>query len=219
MARPATTPGGTDTYHHGNLAEALLAAGLDIAAEGGPEALSLREAARRAGVSPTAVYRHFDDRTALVLAVKKVVLARLAAAMNTALARRLPRGMDAPTRAREHLVRIGTAYVDFALAHPGEYRLVFAERHFPDDASPGAAEADDDSSSPYDILSAVLDEMVATGAMPAKARPGAEAPAWAMVHGLASLMLEGPYGDMPAAERAAMVAMSLEITAAGLTSR
>jgi len=220
MARPAATPGGTGTYHHGNLAQALVAAGLDMAAEGGPEALSLREAARRAGVSPTAVYRHFDDRTALVTAVKQAVLARLSAAMEQALDAPTSGDLDAASRATERLIRIGRAYVAFALAHPGEYRVIFAGGSFPGDPAAGI-EAPDGTvvRDPYGILSEVLDEMVATGALAASARPGAEDPAWAMVHGLASLILEGPFGELPPAERDAMVATSLEITAAGLTSR
>ena len=218
MAKTTSASRQQQPYHHGNLAEALVAAGLDMAAEGGPEALSLREAARRAGVSPTAVYRHFEDRTALVLAVKNVVLARLAAAREQALAKPVPRGMDPAARAHEHLIRIGTAYVEFAVAHPGDYRVMFADRCFPDDTPSGVA-GEHVSGRPYGILSNVLDEMVATGALAAAARPGAEAPAWAMVHGLASLILEGPYGALPPGEREAMVAMSLEIIAAGLTDR
>lgn len=218
MAKTAHASRRQQPYHHGNLAEALVATGLEIAAEGGPEALSLREAARRAGVSPTAVYRHFDDRTALVLAVKNVVLARLAAAMQEALAMPLPRRMDPAARAHEHLIRIGAAYVDFAVAHPGEYRVIFADGCFPAGA-PSGLEGDDAPGGPYGILSTVLDEMVATGTLAATARPGAEAPAWAMVHGLASLILEGPYAALPPDERRAMVAMSLQITVEGLTSR
>jgi AcrR family transcriptional regulator len=219
MANTARESRKHGSYHHGNLAQALVSAGLDMAAEGGPEALSLREAARRAGVSPTAVYRHFEDRTALVLAVKNVVLDRLATAMQEALARPLPRGMDAPEGAREHFIRIGVAYVDFALAHPGEYRVIFADDFFPDDPPSGPAGDGHTTCSPYGILSDVLDEMVATGAVAAEARPYAEAPAWAMVHGLASLILEGPYGAVPETERAALVAMSLQIMATGLTCR
>ncbi len=219
MAKTASASRRQQPYHHGNLAEALVAAGLDMAAEGGPEALSLREAARRAGVSPTAVYRHFEDRRALMLSVKHVVLDRLATAMQEALARPLPHGMDAAAGAREHFIRIGTAYVDFALAHPGEYRVIFADDCFPYDPPSGPAGDGHTTRSPYGILSDVLDEMVATGALAAAARPWAEAPAWAMVHGLASLILAGPYGAVPEKERAAFVAMSLHITATGLTGR
>ena len=61
----ATTP-----YHHGNLRDALVEAAVDVVREGGPEALSLRELARRVGVSHAAAYRHFADREALVDVVK-----------------------------------------------------------------------------------------------------------------------------------------------------
>lgn len=215
MAKTATRPTPRSTYHHGNLSQTLVSAGLAIAAEGGPEALSLREAARRAGVSPTAVYRHFEDRAALVTAVKHVVLARLAAAMGKALARPLPRGMDAAARSREHLIRIGHAYVDFALANPGEYRVIFSEATFPYEPEV-SADGECVPEDPYVILSTVLDEMVASGALAAEKRPGAEAPMWALVHGLSSLILEGPYANLSERERSAMVDQGLRLAISGM---
>ncbi|MFM9017847.1 MAG: TetR/AcrR family transcriptional regulator [Actinomycetota bacterium] len=215
MAKTATNPSPRSTYHHGNLSETLVSAGLAIAAEGGPEALSLREAARRAGVSPTAVYRHFDNRAALVTAVKHVVLARLAAAMGKALARPLPRGMDATECSREHLIRIGSAYVDFALANPGEYRVIFSEATFPYEPQ-RSADGECGPADPYGILSTVLDEMVVAGALAAEKRPGAEVPMWALVHGLSSLILQGPYADFSRRERAAMVDQSLRLVISGM---
>ncbi|MBN9608496.1 MAG: hypothetical protein BGO26_19325 [Actinobacteria bacterium 69-20] len=72
-------------YHHGNLAAALIDAGLEMAAEGGPEAVVLREVARRVGVSPTAAYRHFNGQSGLIEEVKKASLGRLAEYMRAAL--------------------------------------------------------------------------------------------------------------------------------------
>jgi AcrR family transcriptional regulator len=69
------------TYHHGDLRQALLEAGIALARVGGPEAVVLREATRRAGVVPNAAYRHFVNRQALLQAVRAAALSTLAAAM------------------------------------------------------------------------------------------------------------------------------------------
>lgn len=212
MAKTASAPRGQQAYHHGNLARALVAAGLDLAAEGGPEALSLREAARRAGVSPTATYRHFENRDALVMAVKVEVLKRLGAALKAATRSRLPKGLGDAQRARRRLVGIGRAYVDFAVANPGQYRVIFDNATFPSDGQMGL----DQDSDPYHVLVTVLDEMAAAGALEPRRRENAEIPMWALVHGLSSLILEGPYQKLPRAEQAALVESALELVISGL---
>lgn len=73
-------------YHHGNLAQALVDAGLEMAADGGPDAVVLREVARRVGVSPTAAYRHFAGQAALMDAITEAAMGRLAEFMREALA-------------------------------------------------------------------------------------------------------------------------------------
>ena len=100
-------------YHHGDLRHALLSAGIDLAREGGPDAVVLREATRRVGVSPNAAYRHFADRDALLTAVSDAALAELAASID-AIFDRIPEG-DAETVARAQLRAVGTGYVAFAL--------------------------------------------------------------------------------------------------------
>lgn len=215
MARTASARPRQQPYHHGNLAQALVTVGLDMASEGGPEALSLREAARRAGVSPTATYRHFENRDALVMAVKVAVLTRLGAALRAATRSRLPGGLDDAQRARRRLVGIGRAYVEFAVTNPGQYRVIFADATFPD----GTASGEDEAcayESPYGILSEVLDQMVAVGALEPERREGAEVPMWALVHGLSSLILEGPYGQLPRREQVALVEAALDLVIAGL---
>lgn len=212
MPRTASAHQQQQPYHHGNLAQALVAAGLDMAAEGGPEALSLREAARRAGVSPTATYRHFENRGALLMAVKVAVLTRLGAALRAATRSRLPSGLDDAERARRRLVGIGRAYVTFAVTNPGQYRVIFAEATFPDDGPVGL----DHDCDPYEILSEVLDQMEAAGALAPGRRLGAEVPMWALVHGLSSLILEGPYGHLSRREQSALVQSALELVISGL---
>ena len=99
------------TYHHGNLAAALIEAARTLIDAAGPDAVSLREAARQVGVSATATYRHFTDKDHLLAAV--------AAAGYRDFAERL-------TAARpQGFAAMGQAYVDFALAHPGMFRLMF----------------------------------------------------------------------------------------------
>src|SRR4051795_7602628 len=90
------------TYRHGDLRAALLAAGLDLAREGGPDAVVLREATRRVGVSPNAAYRHFADRAALLAAVSDAAQALVADQMEAALTR-VDESADPATRAHDRL--------------------------------------------------------------------------------------------------------------------
>jgi AcrR family transcriptional regulator len=97
-------------YHHGNLRAALIEAALSLLAEGGPAVLSLREVARRAGVSHAAPYRHFDDRAALLSALAEHAFVEL------------EQRLVASDRSLEAL---GRAYLEFALDHPERFRLMF----------------------------------------------------------------------------------------------
>ena len=108
-------------YHHGQLRAALLAASRSILAESGARGLSLREAARRAGVSTAAPYRHFKDKTSLLAALAHAAFVRLDAEL-TAVAERFA---DAPPL--ERVQQLGVAYVGFAARHPAEFRLMFGE--------------------------------------------------------------------------------------------
>ncbi len=101
------------TYHHGNLGPALIAAARVLLDADGPGAVSLREAARRVGVSATATYRHFHDKDHLLAAV--------AAEGYREFAERL-RGAESGA---DGVANLGAAYIEFALAHPGLFRLMF----------------------------------------------------------------------------------------------
>lgn len=104
------------SYHHGNLRHALIEAALELVAERGPQGFTLREVARRAGVSHAAPYRHFADRAAL--------LAATAERAYVALDEQLQRASEiAP--ASEALHRLIASYVEFALGHPTRFRLLF----------------------------------------------------------------------------------------------
>jgi AcrR family transcriptional regulator len=177
-------------YHHGALQAALIDASIDLAREGGPDRVILREAARAAGVSHSAAYRHFADRDALLAEVSRHARNELAVEMR----RRVKRTRDP----RRRLRAVGTAYVEFALAEPGLFRTAFtshpatstSEDHDP--AAPRGSASDTDTVDPYEILAQVLDQAQSTGLLDPKRRPGAEIGAWSAVHGLANLLLDGP---------------------------
>jgi AcrR family transcriptional regulator len=178
------------TYRHGDLRRALLDAGIELARGGGPDAVVLREATRRAGVVPNAAYRHFASRRELLRAVRSAALSALAVAMETELAV-LRRGTHPAEFARASLRAVGTGYLRFAQAETGLFRTAFAA---PDD-SDGAADpgkAGNSGLNPFQLLGAALDRLVEAGVLPSERRAGAEYLAWSAVHGLAMLVIDGP---------------------------
>jgi AcrR family transcriptional regulator len=182
-------------YRHGDLRQALIAAGLEMAREGGPDAVVLREATRRAGVSPNAAYRHFADRTALVEAVSDAASGEVAAAIEAEWDA-VAADLSPADTAREHLRAVGIGYLRFARDEPGVFRAAFT---VPSDLSEafGRAKAGPGGRTPFELLSTALDELVAADALPAERRPGAELACWSAVHGLAMLVLEGPLRGLP----------------------
>ncbi|SDP12020.1 transcriptional regulator, TetR family [Rhodoferax sp. OV413] len=106
-------------YHHGNLRQTLLNAAVELAEEVGAEHLSLRELARRVGVAPSAPYRHFASRKALLTAVAEEATERLRIGMLTGVAAHRQQGL-------EQLQALGEAYLDWAEQHPMHFRVVSA---------------------------------------------------------------------------------------------
>jgi len=202
------------TYHHGDLRRALLDAGIALARKGGPDAVVLREATRRAGVVPNAAYRHFSSRHALLQAVRSAALAALAAAMEKELAR-LRRGKQGTDLARAGLRAIGTAYLRFAQAEPGLFRTAFAVPGEPETTSDPAM-AGRSGLNPFQLLSTALDALAEAGILPADRRPGAEYLAWSAVHGLAMLVLEGPLRRMTRAQVHSIERRLLDMVEQGL---
>ncbi|AHH19811.1 transcriptional regulator, TetR family [Nocardia nova SH22a] len=162
----------TTSYHHGDLPNALVRAAVELLEEGGAAELSLRAAARRAGVSTAAPYRHFADRDALLSAVAAVGYRELAEQLAAAHpAQSTPEGLAA----------VANAYVRFALTRPGMFRIMFAEPCDP--TSPervAAAEA----------INEYVKALVRQAFPDADPEPTATA-VWALVHGLAFLHLDG----------------------------
>jgi AcrR family transcriptional regulator len=197
------------SYHHGDLRNALVQAGVSAARVKGPDAVVVRDMGRQVGVSHNAAYRHFASREELLTAVAAVGLYELAEAMRKELDA-APRRRDPAERARQRLRAIGRAYVSYAVAEPGLFETIWAASRFPGEPLPHQPHADGepvgielvegDEANPYLILNAVLDELVDAGAIAPDHRAYSETVAWAAVHGLSMLIINGPLGVMPAEE-------------------
>ena len=196
----------TDGVHHGErrrrprgaVRDGLVAAGVELARNGGPDAVVLREATRMVGVVPNAAYRHFADHDELLAAVCVASMHELAARMAAGVARvRGPHG-DA-SAARRRLRAVGTAYFEFARDEPGLFATAFA---VPRQHGYGVVSGEPgDGRLPLDQLRTVLDELVDAGVLDRRRREGIEYPIWATVHGLAVLSGRGPLRAMPEASR------------------
>ncbi|MFD6451460.1 TetR/AcrR family transcriptional regulator [Nocardia sp. NPDC055165] len=169
------------SYHHGDLPSALVRAAVELLEEDGAADLSLRAAARRAGVSTAAPYRHFADRDALLSAVAAVGFRELAEQLVAA---------SAEPSTPEDLATIAVAYVRFALARPALFRVMFS-----DPCDPTSPERVAATTAIHDYVQAIVrriyptaDEESLTNAM------------WALVHGLAFLYLQGKFDAAADAE-------------------
>jgi AcrR family transcriptional regulator len=213
--RSSARPLARSTYRHGDLRRALIEAGVALAREGGPDAVVLREATRRAGVVPNAAYRHFASHAELLQAVRAEALAGVARAMEDEVERALhaqppSRNTKAASvvRARARLRAVGTGYLRYAVAEPGLFRIAFRWPAAAPEASPDPAKAGRTGLNPFQLLGAALDDLVSAGALPAERRPNAEYIAWSAVHGLALLALDGP---LQAAGRAQLQALATRV--------
>ena len=168
-------------YHHGNLREALIRAALELIATKGIAGFTFAEAARFAGVSPAAPYRHFRDRDELMASVALRGFEQFEAVLARARDGGRPNAFSA-------LNRLGAAYLEFARAKPAFYSAMF-EAGVPVGANPALREAGERA---FAVLRAAADEICA--AMPASGRPPALMVAlhiWTMAHGVASLFGRG----------------------------
>jgi len=162
-------------YHHGDLRAALVAEGLRILTTRDAESLSLREVARGVGVSATSVYRHFPDKAALLTALAMDGLAQLGVAQRAA--------GESAGGGTAGFAATGRAYVRFALANPALFRLIFAS----DALAPHRQDG---------VIPSTANSLLMANAAAQAAKDGGEASihavqAWALVHGLAMLMLDG----------------------------
>lgn len=162
-------------YHHENLKEALLEAAIALIGEVGPHAFTLREVARRAGVSHNAPYRHFRDKDALLAAVATQGFQRLTDALREAASR--------GRTALERWKRSGRAYIAFAVRWPQHFTVMFdaafIASDYPECAAAGKAA--------FDILLRLVADAQAAGELDGREPLPLALTSWALVHGLAKL--------------------------------
>lgn len=198
-------------YHHGDLRNALVDAGLALIEKVGAEAFSLREVAREVGVSANAAYRHFEDKGALLTAIAVSGFERLTSGMQEAMLSARSKGaVKSPAVARFNAA--ARAYVDLAQAHPQLFGLMFGSAGRACLAAEGALVGQ----TPGALLGRVLDELVEEQAMSAKCREGAELLVWSAVHGFASLAHSGPLAGLSKRARADQLEELLHFVIAGL---
>jgi AcrR family transcriptional regulator len=206
-AEPAPTPeaqlGPAKSYHHGNLREALIDAALELVREKGPDAFTLREVARRAGVSHAAPYRHFSDRAALLAAAAERTYSALAGELRAAA-----ESAPAPSGA---LRAAALAYVQFALNHPTGFRLLF---------EPEARTADLDRRSAGSDVFECLRETVELGQAAGELRSGDPAElalaALSLMHGLSCLAVGEALPAAPPTPASELAAQLFDVLSRGL---
>jgi AcrR family transcriptional regulator len=174
-------------YHHGNLREALIDAALSLIGQKGPAGFTVAEAARAAGVSPAAPYRHFRDRDAMIADVAK----RGFEAFSAKLSEAWNGGAPEPFVAFD---RVGKAYLSFARAEPAYFSAMF-ESGVPFAEYP---EVQDAANRAFAVLRESCDGVIA--ALPREARPPALMMAlhfWSLAHGIAALFGRGDKARRP----------------------
>lgn len=177
------------TYHHGDLREALLAAAERVINRDGLEAFTLRACAREAGVSHAAPAHHFGDLAGLTSTLATRAFERMSALMDRY-------ALEAAPEPRAMLPAMGVAYIDFALRHPGMYRLMFRIEALNAEDAVLKQAADDCHGR---LTQAVRSALAEPGLEPSEDRVREVAAlAWSVVHGFASLALDGHFeADCP----------------------
>ena len=168
-------------YHHGNLREALLQGAVRVIAEVGPAAFTLREVARRAGVSHNAPYRHFRDKDALLAAVAAQGFRELTRVMREAAGRQ--------SKALDKLKQSGLAYVAFAIRRPEHFTVMF-DAPVRGSKDPEYAQASQES---FHTLVTFIRNCQLEGQLPPGNTLERALYAWSLVHGIAKLAVAGRF--------------------------
>ncbi|MBT5185814.1 MAG: TetR/AcrR family transcriptional regulator [Kordiimonadaceae bacterium] len=172
------------TYHHGNLREVLITSALEILKEGTIQDLSLRALARKAGVSQTAPYRHFEDKEALIVVLILEGSAIMQEYMKNAIAI-----SDDPV---ERLINLGISYCDFSQDHPAHFRLMFSGNVEDKEKYEALVEADKNGS---EIVEVIVSECMKLPNAPQIKPEIVRLACWSLVHGLANLILNDVIRD------------------------
>ena len=208
-AKPRRRASRTDVpkpYHHGDLRRVLIDAALQLVGEGGAEAVSVREAARRAGVSPGAPFRHFPSRDALMQAAAEEAQRRFRAEIEAALA-------GAP--ADDPLARfrcLGLAYLRWAMRNPTHFEVISSRRLFDHDKS---AAISGDNAGLIELTERTLAEAFSAGQLRSADLKQIQIAGRALVYGFARMNIDGHFPrwgvDGPEAERTAEAILDLFI--------
>jgi AcrR family transcriptional regulator len=203
--RPARKP--ASRYHHGDLRRALLDEAVRTIQIEGVDALTLREAGRRLGVSRTALYRHFRDKSALLAAVARDGFQRFRQDLVDA--------WTAGGRRRHGFEQMGRAYVSFAAANPSHYRVMFGAFRDLCEKDP-ALQAD--AAAAFQVLVDAIQTLQTAGEIRGDDPRQLARFIWSAVHGVASLAIDGQLGPDPKV-RDALVSFTLERLFSGIEKR
>jgi AcrR family transcriptional regulator len=176
-AAPAVPPA---PYHHGDLRRALIDTALAMVTEEGAWDFTLREVARRTGVSHMAPYNHFEDKSALLAEVAALGFESLSKTMEAA-ARTQPRS------ARQAVAGTAAAYVKFGVEHPAHYRLMFGAE-LADKARYPTLQAASDAT--FAVLTGMLERGQASGQVRREPVRDLALASWSLVHGLTMLFID-----------------------------
>ena len=171
-------------YHHGDLRRVLIDAALQLVGEGGPDAVSVREAARRAGVSPGAPFRHFPSRDALMQAVAEEAQRRFRAEIEAALSHAATGDPLARFRA------LGLAYVRWAIRNPTHFEIISSRRFFDHDKDAGVSA---DNAELIELTERTLAEAFAQGQLRSADLKAVQIAGRALVYGFARMNIDGHF--------------------------
>jgi AcrR family transcriptional regulator len=172
---------GRKTYHHGDLKNALIKAGIEILSKEGVAGLSLRKVAGKAGVSHAAPYAHFHDKQALIAAISTEGYRRVYERIETAISRQAGDPL-------QQLVEAAWCYIQFALEEPDHFRITFSAAVEREKEYPDLVEI---SQRGFETVVALVRTCQAAGVLASGPADLMAVSVWGLVHGIASLILEG----------------------------
>ena len=187
-------------YHHGDLPKALKTLALELIAENGAESFSMRKVASALGVAPSAMYRHFADKSELLSALAHDGFAAMGALWLQRLSQIEPQISDnAALRSVARFSAGADAYFQFGLDHPALFQLMFGP--FGTGSASWVLQATDMPSNPYLMLGQALDGLRDAKVISSSARANAEVGAFSAIHGLTCLAVSGVYKDLAPAQK------------------
>ena len=185
MMPRARTPRRT-SYHHGNLRQALIDAAVQLVEEGGADKVSVREAAKRAGVSPGAPFRHFNNKTALMTAVAEQAMSRFRAEITNAVENL---ATDDPI---ERFAAIGVAYLRWAIRNPTHFQIISTRSLIDWDSSESLRH---DNEAVRSLLEASMAEAQRRSMLRSNDIADTQIAARALVYGLARMCIDGHFAQ------------------------